>query len=181
MHGIVSLLDSKYYSKVEGLWDELEIDCRLIGVQVTPIPHFSWHVAQDYDMERLKPVMERISHAARPFKVRTTGIGLFTGPKPVVYVSLVKDIVLLKFHELVWKLTKDSAISPSPFYAPKAWMPHITLAYGVTDWNNLSCAMEKLVYHPFNWEIEVDHIAVISQFEGQIGEKSLQLKFGKGE
>jgi 2'-5' RNA ligase len=178
MHGIVSLLDSKYYAKVEGLWDELELDCSLMGIQVTPLPHFSWQVAHDYDLKSLKPVLEKIASAAHPFKVRTTGIGLFTGPKPVVFISLVKDALLLRFHELVWRLTYNSAIFPSPFYAPEAWMPHITLAYGETNWSRLSCTLEKLVYHPFNWEIEVDHITVISQFEGQIGEKSIQLKFG---
>jgi 2'-5' RNA ligase len=178
MHGIVSLLDSQSYSRVEGLWDELEIDCSLTGIQVTSLPHFSWQVAHDYDLVSLKPVLERITSAARPFKVRTTGIGLFTGPKPVVFISLVKDSLLLRFHELIWRLTKDSAIFPSPFYSPKAWMPHITLAYGETRWESLSCTLEKLIYHPFNWEIEVDHIAVISQFDADLGEKSFKLKFG---
>jgi 2'-5' RNA ligase len=178
MHGIASLLDSTYYAKVEGLWDELEIDCSVIGIQITPLPHFSWQVSQDYDMDRLRPALQRIAAGARPFKIRTTGIGLFTGPKPVVFISLVKDSLLLRFHELIWKLAKDASIFPSPFYAPQAWMPHITLAYGETNWQRLSCVMEKLVYHPFNWEIEVDHIAVINQFEGQIGEKSLYMKFG---
>jgi 2'-5' RNA ligase len=178
MHGIVSLLDLPSYNRVEGLWDELEIDCSISGIQVTSLPHFSWQVAHDYDMVRLKPALEKIALSARPFKVRSTGIGLFTGPKPVVFISLVKDALLLRFHDLIWRLTNDSAIFPSPFYAPKAWMPHITLAYGETNWGRLSCTLEKLVYHPFNWEIEVDHIAVISQFEADMGEKSIKIKFG---
>jgi 2'-5' RNA ligase len=178
MHGIVSLLDPPHYAKVEGLWDVLGLDCSVLGIQVTPRPHFSWHVAQDYNIKVLGPLLAKIASQARPFKVRTTGIGLFTGSKPAVFIPVVKDALLLKFHEIMWKMAKDASIFPSPYYAPPVWMPHITLAYGETNWQRLSCVLEKLTYHPFNWEIVVDHIAVSYENEDRMGNKSLRFDFG---
>jgi 2'-5' RNA ligase len=178
MHGIVSLLDPFHNHQVEDLWKELESDCGLTGIQVTPIPHFSWQVAYDYNLDLLKPAMEEIARISNPFVARTTGIGLFTGERPVMFISLVKDATLLNFHKLLWDMTKEAAVMPSSFYSPEAWMPHITLAHGDTDWTRITCAMEKLVFQPFNWEILVDNISLINQFEGKVGEEKLHFVFG---
>jgi hypothetical protein len=48
MHGLVSLLDSNHFGMVEEFWLRLEKECGLSGVKVTPYPHFSWQIAQDY-------------------------------------------------------------------------------------------------------------------------------------
>jgi 2'-5' RNA ligase len=179
MYGIVSLLDQVHYSKVEAIWRVLEEDCGLSGIQRTPIPHFSWYVAKDYDLEKLQPVLENISTKACPFTVRTAGIGLFTGPNPIFYISIVKDAFLLRLHKLIWDCTKAAARFPSVYYSPKAWVPHITLAQGDTDWSRLSCAVQKLVFTSHAWEIEVDNLALISQFDDQVGELRFQCKFNQ--
>lgn len=177
MHGIVSLLDRPHYSKVQELWRELETDCDLVGIKLTPIPHFSWHVSKEYDAGLLRPVLYRIARRFKPFTVRTTGIGLFTGDRPVLYIALVKDALLLRYQEWVWRRTRRAAILPNPFYTPELWVPHITLAHGDTDWPSLNCAMEKLVLHPFKWEIKVDNIALITQPIDQIGKNDLFFRF----
>ena len=51
MHGLVSLLDPEHYQQVENLWNELEEECGLEGIKVTPYPHFSWLIAEDFDWE----------------------------------------------------------------------------------------------------------------------------------
>jgi 2'-5' RNA ligase len=178
MHGIVSLLDNVHNDEVEKLWQELEADCGLTGVQITPIPHFSWHIAQDYDLNVLRVALEDIAAISTPFVVKTTGIGLFTGERPVIFIALVKDEALLRFHEMVWQQAQRAAFQPSPYYNPASWMPHITLAHGDTDWMQLTCAMEKLVFQPFNWEILVDNLALINQDEGHVGERTLYYRFG---
>lgn len=179
MHGIVSLLDRQHNQKVEELWHELDLDCGLEGVQDAPIAHFSWHIAEGYQNENLRPIMKEIAAASQPFFARTTGIGLFTGKKPVVYISLVKNDLLLRFHKIIWQKVNEFAVNPSPFYTPAAWMPHITLAHAGGEWRSLLCAMEKLAYQPFNWEILVDNLALINQDEGHVGEEAFSFHFGE--
>jgi hypothetical protein len=177
MHGIVSLLAEPYYSKVEELWRELELDCGLEGIKVTPIPHFSWQVARDYDLDLLRPVLKGIAASARPFYVRTSGLGMFSGPKPVVFINVVKTDEMLHLHKLVWERTHPCAQDISPFYAPEFWIPHITLAHNDLPWPTMSCAIQKLVFQTFNWKILVSSISVISQAEGLVGEESLHFDF----
>jgi len=177
MFGIVSLLAEPYYSMVEQLWRELELDCGLEGIKVTPIPHFSWHVARAYDLESLRPVLQDIAAAAQPFHIRTTGLGLFSGPKPVVFINVVNTPEMLRLHKLVWERTRPYAHDISPFYAPQSWIPHITLAHNDLNWSVLSCAIQKLAYQTFDWEIQVSSISVISQAQDLVGEESLRYDF----
>jgi 2'-5' RNA ligase len=177
MHGVVTLLDREHNDKVEGIWKELEMSCGLKGILLTPIAHFSWHVAAGYDTQQLNQTMQEIAASTSPFIARTAGIGIFTGASPVVYISLVKDDRLLSFHDLVYQKVNQLSNQPVPYYAPSAWMPHITLAAGDTSLQALHCALEKLVSQTFEWEILVDNLALISQAEGHIGERSFAFQF----
>lgn len=178
MNGIASLLDKPHSALVEDLWHKLETHCGLTGAQTTPIPHFSWQVVEEYDMPRLESAMCQIASQTKPFLVRTTGLGLFTGPSPIVFVPLVKDAPLLRFHERIWEAMQDIAIHPSPYYAPQAWLPHITLAYDDVDPASLSCAMQTLAFQTFNWEIWVDNLILIGQGDGETGRELLRFPFG---
>jgi hypothetical protein len=51
MEATVSLLDEEHYRLTVSLWSELESQFGLRGIHVTPFPHFSYHVAQEYDKE----------------------------------------------------------------------------------------------------------------------------------
>jgi hypothetical protein len=53
MHGIGSLLDDKHYQLVENLWAGLEREFVVRGVYITPYPHFSYQIAQHYNVKQL--------------------------------------------------------------------------------------------------------------------------------
>ena len=163
MNGIASLLNDPHKTQTEAIWKELEEKCGLIGVRTTPFPHFTYQVVEAYDQERLEPILKEIAHEAQPFTVLTTGLGMFTGQVPVIYLPLVKNDLLLHFHRLIWDRTKAVAQGISPFYAPDFWVPHITLGLGDITNVNLSCAIEALAFQDFNWEIRVDNLAFIGQ------------------
>ncbi len=61
MHGIVSLLDSAHYRLVEALWAELDEVCSVRGVYVTPFPHFSYHVAEQYEVDKLTEIVRQVA------------------------------------------------------------------------------------------------------------------------
>jgi 2'-5' RNA ligase len=178
MHAVVSLLDDPYYSLVIDLWRELELDCGLQGVNLTPLPHISWQIAAEYDFARLGLILQKLAEQTRPFTVHTSGIGLFTGETPVIFIPVVKDSSLAMFHQLVWESVQPAAVDASPHYAPDAWVPHITLAHGDVDSPKLACAVQKLAFQRFNWKIQIDHLALVYQLSGQVGELHNKFAFG---
>ena len=45
--GLVYFLDKSHYALVKEIWQELESDCGLKGINITPLPHFSWEIEID--------------------------------------------------------------------------------------------------------------------------------------
>jgi len=173
MQAIVSLLEASVYSRIEAMWRILELKCGLKGIKATPFPHFSWHVAEDYTTGPVAAMLKEAADRSKPFTVMTSGLGIFTGQEPVIYVLIAKDERLLRFHKAIWKQARKVSLGPSHYYSPDAWVPHITLAHSDVDQNALVCAIEELAFRPFNWEVRIDNLALV----GQAGEEIGQLKF----
>jgi 2'-5' RNA ligase len=180
MYGVVSLLDETHAGLIRGIWAELQDHCGLSGIRITPIPHFSWQIAEAYDRPPLENALREIAFGAFPLMVTTTGLGLFTGVNPVLYIPLVKDAELVAFHARIWKGVLPYSIKPSLFYAPQAWVPHITLAHGDTNAQNLQCAIQRLAFGTNRWEFSVDNLALIGQSDGEIGEEKFRVRFKEG-
>jgi len=176
MHGLVSLLDQKHTRQVEELWKMLEEECGLTGIQVTPFPHFSWLIASDFDWPALENVLQEITSNASPFTVHTTGLGLFSGPNPVIFVPVVKSARLNAFHQQVWNSIQSLGTYISPLYAPDNWVPHISLAYADVTQENITCVMKRLAFRTYNWEIRVDNISFIHEPDDHIGEIRYEFK-----
>jgi 2'-5' RNA ligase len=161
MHGIVSLLDSKHNQLVEELWAELKREFSVQGVYVTPYPHFSYHVAQDYDVDKIEPVLKRITANITKFNVRTSGSGIFTGASPVLYIPVARNLELTELHQELWEQISPVSSGVQEYYHPDQLMPHITIGFGDISKDNLSQIMPFLAERDFNWEITVNNIALI--------------------
>jgi 2'-5' RNA ligase len=161
MHGIVTLLDNDHYQLIEDLWAELERSFSVKGVYITPYPHFSYHVAQDYDLDLVESVLKRITSNITTFKVRTSGLGIFTGTSPVLYIPVLRSLELTQLHEEIWKEIATASSGVQEYYHPEQWMPHITMGFGDINKDNLSQIIPFLANRDFKWEITVDNFAVI--------------------
>jgi 2'-5' RNA ligase len=166
MHGLLSLLDQTHETLVHQIWQELEKSCGVTGVIVTPFPHFSWLIAGDFDWSGLETVLEEITAEIHPFTVQTTGLSIFTGENPVVYIPLVRTSELSRIHKIVWDRITPLGTEVSPFYSPPLWMPHITIGSGDVTHENLPCLLELLSARSFNWEIKIDNFSVGFQNAG---------------
>ena len=167
MHGVVSLLDTASEQKVKALWQDLELNYGLKGAQITPIPHFSWQIAEDYDWEEARALLDELAADILPFTIRSSGLGLFTGEQPVLYLPLVKERMLLEVHALFWQSFEGIAKAPSFHYHPDAWMPHITLAHGDLGKDVMGNLMEAMAFLPLNWEVTIDTLALLYQNKGE--------------
>jgi len=161
MHGIVSLLDSEHNRLVEELWAELAVACGLRGVYVTPFPHFSYHVAARYDTDRLAEVLRQVTRDMAPFYVRTTGLGMFTGAHPVLYLPIVRTSELSRLHHALWHAVAPASSGGVDYYHPDVWMPHITVGFGDIDPDSAAAAARLLATRTLDRDIRIDNLAVI--------------------
>jgi 2'-5' RNA ligase len=163
MIAIASLLNMQANQQVQHVWDLLDANCGLSEMQLTPLPHFTWHSAENYQLDIAEPILRKITVHFTPFVVSTAGIGIFTGPTPVLYLALVKTQVMMNIHKILWNELAPLGNMVNEYYSPARWMPHITLAIRDITPQNLACAMEGLLYYPFEMDILVDNLAVIYQ------------------
>jgi len=179
MHGIVSLLDKEHDNLVKEIWYELERTCGLTGLHATPFPHFSWHIAEAYKLAPLKEIMKTVISDEVPFEIHTTGIAVFKGEIPVVYIPIARTKALSELHEKICEEVSPVSTLESAYYTPKFWMPHISLGFIDLDLVNINCLIEKVRTRNFNWSINIDNIALIYEQEPSIGSKLVEMKFPK--
>lgn len=177
MHGVVSLLDDAHYALVENIWLEIGHALNLKNFYRTPFPHFSYHVAVDYDLTMLSLVLKRLAANQPPFKATTAGLGLFSGPQPVLYISLTRIPALSAFHQSVWQEVDPTASGSIAYYHPNQWMPHITLADGEGFKDHLPEVVRYLGYRSFQWEININNLALIYD-NGSTQEIGFQVPLG---
>jgi 2'-5' RNA ligase len=161
VNGIVSLLDDRHTNQLAQCWRMLEERCGLKGKNTAMPPHFTWQVVERYDLTQFEPLVRALAWATEPFTIRTSGLGIFSGRSPILYVQIIKDAHLLHLHEQIWRYSQCCAIRPSPYYTPANWVPHITLFSGETTAESFSCAVDAVTFEPFEWEIRVDNLALI--------------------
>ena len=91
MHGIVSLLDHSHAAQVTAVWARLQDQLGLQGMEIPPFPHVSYHVAEQYEVAVVEPILRAFATSTAPFEVVTTGLGIFTrGLQPVLYVTVAR-------------------------------------------------------------------------------------------
>jgi 2'-5' RNA ligase len=162
MHGVVSLLDDVHYALVEKLWDELAQKFDVRGIYVTPFPHFSYQVAESYDVEAVESVLRDVAGRTRPFRVRTAGLGIFTVASPILHIPIVRSPELTAFHAELWRaLPQTPTGKVAAYYQPEAWVPHITLAHGDVDAAKVGEVIARLSARNFHWEITVNNLSLI--------------------
>lgn len=161
MHGIITLLDAEHDGRVKALWRELEDCCGLArAARVTPFPHFSWIVAADYDAARVTAALDRIADDARSFCAPTAGLGIFTGPRAVLYIAVARTPALMNLHERLWRELETAHSGVLDYYRAERWMPHITLAEGDVDPDRLARAVRLLAERDLAWQLRVDNLVL---------------------
>jgi 2'-5' RNA ligase len=177
MHAVSSLLDAASTNKVGAMWNELDTQFGLKGIRVTPLAHFSWQIASHYDWEKARARLDELAKDILPFTVKVAGLGVFTGEQPVLYLPLSKDRLLLEIHELLWQTFDGLSQGVSPHYHPDRWMPHVTLAHSDVTNKNISEVIKTLAFQTFDWDCQIDNLALIKQFTGEVGELVYCTKF----
>jgi 2'-5' RNA ligase len=158
---VVSMLDPEHYQQVKDLWAELAKKFGVTGIYVSSRPHITFQIATSYEVKSLESILQRFAAGKTSLKVRTSGLGLFTGSEPILYIPVVRSPELTQFHEALWQEFSRTVSSIEDLYHPSRWIPHITIGIGDMNKRNLSQIIRFLADRDFNWEITLDNIVLV--------------------
>lgn len=166
LQGVVSILDSEHCDKVGALWADLEREFGLKDAAAA-FPHISYQVAEQYEMRRAKGVLKRIARRNVPFTIRTSGLGIFTGDSPILYVAVARSTRLAAFHTQLWgRISRTAHGIHAHHYGPDNFIPHITLAAGDLTQRQLPDVVRLLAQRPFSWTITIDNLTLVPDADG---------------
>ncbi len=158
---VVSVLSGYHGEQVATLWAELRREFNVTGVYETPVPHISYHVAENYEADTLDDVLQDFARTWAPFHITTAGLGLFSGPQPVLYIAVVRDAHLAALQEQIVRRLGPIAHGPICHYLPENWLPHITLTIGHVNHDMLAAITAYLCRRSLHWRIPIDNLAII--------------------
>ena len=173
----MSFLDATHDALVRELWAELETRFGLRGIYGAPFPHLSYHGARNFDDEKVEALLAQTAAGLEPLTVRTTGLGLFTGERPILYLPVVKTPALMTLHSRLLEALSPLATGENPHYLPERWTPHITLAYGDLTHAHVGNVLQHLSQRSFDWELTLDNLALVYT-EGQDQGVAFRAEFG---
>ena len=178
-YGVVSLLDEEHETKVLGLWEELEREFGLC-LQANHIPHFSYHVAERYDLERLEGVLRRLAAVTAPFQARSRMLGAIRTPEaPLFFLPLVRTAELTRLHADLWAELTPLASGAFDRYAPEVWMATVNLTPDIE--RDLSSELLRfLLQRDLAWQIRIDNVSLL-QDTGTRQELAQRFDFGGGQ
>ena len=161
MHAVVSLFEKKEDKLVRSLWSELQHSFHIRGVYKTPYPHFSYHIASRYNFPKLEAELHRFAKGSVEFTVHASGLGVFTGRKPVLYIPIVRSSNLSQFHLSLWRRIAPLGYGVPPYYEGGRWLPHVTLAQWDIDERNLPRIVGKLSKRRIELDLKVNNLALV--------------------
>lgn len=162
MIAIVSLLDTLHEEMVKSLWRDLESRFDLKIPYSDPLAHLSFQVFDDVDVSSLIVDLQEWTGARESFRVLTSGLGIFPGSRPVLYLPVVRGPILHQLHQHMYEWLTWRGYTPRRLYGPQFWIPHITLVIGEQGRSNLQEVIHYLCERPLQWEIEINNISIIS-------------------
>ena len=165
MLAITSLLDNKHTAIVNTIINDFEKEFGLKQVKATPDPHITYLTTEATNVDLLKNYLERTGKCNSVFHVYTTGIGVFPGEHPVIYIPVLRTQNLNKFQSTLYKDIAKLSSETGTFSKPKIWLPHITLALGDTSLDLLTPVFKYLAQYNFDWEIAIDNLTIFSKNE----------------
>jgi 2'-5' RNA ligase len=149
-------------------------------VPITALPHFSWHVANEYDEGEVERNLSNLVKGFEPFAINIAGIGIFTAQVPVLYLPVTKTLKVSELHSELWAMLKSHSSVINSNYDPHVWIPHVTLTTGRASNDAICRVITELAYIPTSMELIVDHLALIYRDDRTSGISNF-FQFGMGK
>ncbi|RYU77780.1 2'-5' RNA ligase family protein [Hymenobacter persicinus] len=163
MLAITSLLNPHYAARINRIIKGLETKFGLDDVQATPEPHITYQLAGVSKLSALHAVLHDIARTTKPFAVHTTGLGVFPGPNPTIYIPVLRTNELNELHQRILAATAPLCLRTDKFSGPECWLPHISLALHDTTPELLGPVIQYLNQQTFNLKLTLDNLTILRQ------------------
>ncbi len=177
MLAITSLLPSPASDHINSLIKSLEKEFGLTDVQATPEPHLTYQIVEPADLDQLKEALREIAATTAPFVAHTTGLGMFPGDSPVIYIPVLRSDPLNELHHRVFDIAGPLCSRTDKFSAPDLWLPHVSLALHDTTPELLGPVLQFLNNQTFNLELAINNLAILRP-EGDMFVREEVFEFG---
>ncbi|WP_022826010.1 2'-5' RNA ligase family protein [Hymenobacter norwichensis] len=167
MLAITSLLNPQNADRINRIIKSLETEFGLDDVQATADPHLTYQLAGVRKLSALNQVLRDVARHTKSFVAHTTGLGLFPGPNPVIYIPVLRSNELNKLHQRILHATKPLCLRTDKFSGPDCWLPHISLALHDTTPELLGPVLQYLNQQTFNLKLSISNITILRQ-EGEL-------------
>lgn len=157
---VVSLLTSENNPAFSEIWKRLRDTFDRFAVELVEMPHVSWNVSPAFEMQELEKSLRRLAEENQPIRTSISGLGVFTGERPVFYLPVVRSPQLHRLHLTLWREISPYTSDQELYYSPEEWIPHITLNRKVLDCN-LGDVFQELCSLDLRCEIWFDNFAVM--------------------
>ena len=161
MLAITSLLPSPAADHINTLIKSLETEFGLTDVQATPEPHLTYQIVEPASLDTLKAALRDIAATTPPFVAHTTGLGMFPGGRPVIYIPVLRSDALNELHHRVFNIAAPLCSRTDKFSAPDLWLPHVSLALHDTTPELLGPVLQFLNNQTFNLELTIDNLTLL--------------------
>ncbi|MDQ3292792.1 MAG: 2'-5' RNA ligase family protein [Bacteroidota bacterium] len=161
MVAVVSLLDAEHSQIVNEIIDDLERIFGLRGVKITADPHITWLICEVEKLGQLKTYLSEIAGQTSSVRVKTTGLGIFPGEHPVIFVPVIRADGFNQVHAELYRGIRAFSRQTINFYDPENWVPHISLALRDTTPEILPELISYLNKRTYNWEIELNNFSIL--------------------
>ena len=170
MYGIVTIVggiggvDGGGGEQIEALWAELRADYGDAALEGFSLPHMTYHVADDYDLDRLRAVLDSLAAAQPAFTVPMHTVGALVGEQGMV-TSLVptRTPQLSALHAALWGPASAVCTGLVERYGPDSWAPHVSLAYEPRILEAAPRIAEAMRAGRLPTTLEVDNLSVIEE------------------
>ena len=163
MLAITTLLSAPHAALINRIIKKLEKKFGLDDVQATPDPHLTYQLAGVQKLSALKEVLADVAATTPPFAAFTTGLGVFPGERPVIYIPVLRSDALNALHHRIIEATAPLCLRTDKFSTPDCWLPHISLALHDTTPDLLGPVLNFLNEETYNLKLEVNNIAILRQ------------------
>jgi 2'-5' RNA ligase len=131
-HALELFFDPGSEAKVKSVWDRLEaagLPSLATRTHRRHRPHVTLVVAERIEAARLQHCRDRLTATHLDVTLHSPAVFQRSG---VLHLSVVPTLELLRLHQQVHAALADSLVAPWGTYSVGAWVPHCTLAQGLT-------------------------------------------------
>ena len=96
-------------------------------------PHVSLGVCDHLETDSLARELSTFAAGVTPFRLSCGNIGIFSTSEGVVYLGVTVTEQLLNVHARFHEIFKKHAREQREYYAVGRWVPHCTLAFGLSE------------------------------------------------